>query len=76
MPGATSIAIMNQIDDIAKRARRMVQRVNILLKSIIGTRIRNNHQKDKMKWTEAWIKDITTNLREDSQFNKALFLTP
>jgi archaellum component FlaC len=63
MPGVTLIAITKQIDDPAKRARCMVQRVNILLKSIIGTWIRNNHQKDKVKRTEAWIKDITTNLR-------------
>jgi carboxypeptidase C (cathepsin A) len=73
MPGATSIAIMNQIDDIAKRARRMVQRVNILLKSIIGTGIHNKHQKDKTKRTEAWNKDIMTNLRRLSNQQSPLF---
>jgi hypothetical protein len=57
MPGIASIAITRQIDDTAKRARSIIQRTNILLKSIIGAWFRNSVKRaKKLKsslWTEA-----------------------
>jgi hypothetical protein len=47
MPGITSIAITKQIDDTTKRARSILQRTNILLKSLIGARFRNSDRKTK-----------------------------
>jgi len=38
MPGIASIAITKQIDDTTKRARSILQRTNILLKSLIEKR--------------------------------------
>jgi len=44
MPGVASIAITKQIDDAAKRARSALQRIRILIKTIIGKRYQNLHK--------------------------------
>ena len=61
MPGITSIAITKQIDDTTKRARSILQRTNILLKSLIGARFRNSDRKNKKLKSTLWTENILIN---------------
>jgi hypothetical protein len=62
MPGITSIAITKQIDDTTKRARSILQRTNILLKSLIGARFRNSDRKNKKLKSTLWTENILINV--------------
>jgi hypothetical protein len=63
MPGIASIAITKQIDDTVKRARSVSQRINLLMKAIIGACIRYQTKKAKSKYTPTWSQSISINIQ-------------
>jgi len=54
--------ITKQIDDTTKRARSILQRTNILLKSLIGACFRNSDRKNKKLKSTLWTENILLNL--------------
>jgi len=62
MPGVVSIATTKQIDEAFKRSRSVSQRVSLLMKAIIGARIRNLTKKAKIKHTAMWSKNSLINM--------------
>jgi hypothetical protein len=79
MPGIASIAITKQIDDTMKRARSILQRTNILLKSLISACFRNSDRKTKKLKSALWMENILLNLsrlkKQQEMFIESMTLT-
>jgi hypothetical protein len=54
IPGISSIAITKQIDDLTKRARSITQRSNLLLRTIVRSRIINPYKRARVRHTTSW----------------------
>jgi hypothetical protein len=67
MPGISSIAISKQINDAAKRARSICQRVNILIRSIVKVQ-RQNIANWSTTQTNTIIKNIRRLLKQQQPF--------